>query len=87
MIVVPKDIATDAAELPFVSLEVTCHANSALADLLRNVGSPKKRYSAVRGRIEALACLPAEHDVHVLTAPPTDADPAGHDTQLDPSTA
>ena len=28
MIVVPKDIAADAAELPFVRLEVTCHANS-----------------------------------------------------------
>jgi hypothetical protein len=27
--------------------------------------------------------LPAEQDVHVLTEPPTEADPAGHGTQLD----
>jgi hypothetical protein len=32
------------------------------------------------------ALLPAEQDVHVLTEPPTDADPAGHGAQLDSST-
>ena len=87
MIKVPTDdVAADAAGLPFVWLEVTYRANwEGRAEQAR--GRPKSSLRAIPGRMEASEGLPAEHDVHALTAPPTDADPVGHGAQLDSSTA
>ena len=41
MIEVPKDVAADAAELPFVRLEVTYRANSEGRAKKRHVGAQK----------------------------------------------
>ena len=52
MIEVPKDVAADAAELPFVWLEVTYRANwEGRAEQAR--GRPKSSLPAVPGRMEA----------------------------------
>jgi hypothetical protein len=86
LIEVSKDVAVDATELPNFGLEVTYDHGASEG---RRTGQPRRIQnklipcsSQTNGFLEG-APLPAEQDVHVLTEPPKDADPAGHGAQLD----
>ena len=79
MVEVPKAIAVDATELPNFGLEVTYDHGASEG---RRTGQPRRIQSKLipcssqtNGFLER-ALLPAEQDVHVLTEPPIDADPA-----------
>ena len=83
---IAQRVAADATELPNFGLEVTYDHGASDG---RRTGHPGRiqnklipRSSQTNGFLEG-ALLPAAQDVHVLTEPPTDADPAGHGTQLD----
>ena len=85
LVEVPKAIAVDATELPNFGLEVTYDHGASEG---RRTGQPRRIQiklipcsSQTNGFLEGV--LPAEQDMHLLTAPPTDADPAGHGAQLD----
>ena len=85
LVEVPKAIAVDATELPNFGLEVTYDHGASDG---RRTGQPEciqklLPCSSRTNRTPEGGLLPAEQDVHVLTEPPTDADPAGHGTQLD----
>ena len=90
---IAQRVAADATELPDFGLEVTYdHCDYGILEGQRT-GQPRRIQtklipcSSQTNRFLEGALLPAEQDVHVLTTPPTDADPAGHGAQLDSSTA
>ena len=83
---IAQRVAADATELPHFGLEVTYDHGASEG---RRTGQPRRIQnklipcsSQTNGCLEG-ALLPAEQDVHVLTEPPKDADPAGHGAQLD----
>ena len=87
---IAQRVAADATELPHFGLEVTYDHGASEG---RRTGQPRRIQiklipcSSQTNRFLEGALLPAEQDVHVLTTPPTDAEPAGHGAQLDSSTA
>ncbi len=89
LVEVPKAVAVDATELPNFGLEVTYDHGASDGRRTEQPGRIQNKLipcsSQTNGFLEGV--LPAEQDVHLLTAPPTDADPAGHGAQLDSSTA
>ena len=89
LVEVPKAIAVDATELPHFGLEVTYDPCDHGLSEGQRTGQPRRIQiklipcSSQTNRFLEGGLLPAEQDVHVLTEPPTDADPAGHGAQLD----
>ncbi len=86
LVEVPKAVAVDATELPNFGLEVTYVHGTSEGRRTEQPGRIQNNLipcSSQTNRFLEGGLLPAEQDVHVLTEPPTDAEPAGHGAQLD----
>ena len=86
-----KNVAVDAAKLANFGLEEPCsheNAESGVRAPSRHASGRSKQCSrrAVGGDSAELA-IPAEHNVHALTAPPMEPDPDGQGKHVDSFTA